>query len=119
MKPHRMFLVVFLTAALLWVGYRAYRAHFNLVTLNVSHMDVHRVVSKLEWQTWERIVISKNVGGNVTLNVHSVPLDEVLNIIGLQPDSRWARLYPLYLNAKSFTAFKKVLHGDLTPEGNG
>jgi hypothetical protein len=119
MKPSRMVLVVFLAAAVLWVGYRAYRAHFNLVTLKVSHMDVHRVVSKLEWQTWERIVLNKNVGGNVTLNVHNVPLDEVLNIIGLQTDSRWTRLYPLYSNQKSFTAFKKVLHGDLTPDGNG
>jgi len=96
MKPSRTILVASVTAAVLWGGYRAYRAHENLVTLNVRNMELRRVVSKLEWQTWERIVVSKNVGGNVTLNVHNVPLDDVLNIVGLQTDSRWARLYPIY-----------------------
>jgi len=119
MKPARVFLVVFLAAAVFWVGYRVYLAHANLVSLNVSHMDVHRVVSKIEWQTWERIVLSKNVHGNVTLNVHKVPLEEVLNIIGLQTDSRWTRLYPLYSSGKSLASFKLVLKGELPPVGNG
>jgi len=48
MKPARVFLVVFLAAAVFWVGYRVYLAHANLVSLNVSHMDVHRVISKIE-----------------------------------------------------------------------
>jgi hypothetical protein len=82
-------------------------------------MEVRRVVSKLQWQTWERIIVSKNVGGNVTLNVHNVPLDEVLNIVGLQTDSRWTRLYPIYSNRKSLSAFKEVLLGNLPPAGNG
>ncbi|HZR17337.1 MAG TPA: hypothetical protein VFE51_08420 [Verrucomicrobiae bacterium] len=119
MKPSRIFLVASLTAVLFWGAYRAYRAHLNLVTLNVRNMDVRRVVSKLEWQTWEHIVVSKNVGGRVTLNVHSVPLDEVLNIVGLQTDSRWTRLYPIYSTGKSLTAFNQVLLGKLPPAGNG
>jgi len=119
MKPHRIFLVVSATAVLLWGGYRVYRAHANLVTLNVRNMEVRRVVSKLEWQTWERIVVNKDVGGKVTLNVHSVPLDEVLNIVGLQTDSRWTRLYPIYSSGKSLAAFKQVLQGNLFPAGNG
>ena len=82
-------------------------------------MEVRRVVSKLEWQTWNRIVVNKNVGGNVTLNVHDVPLDEVLNIIGLQTDSRWTHLYPIYSTGKSFASFNKVLLGNLPPAGNG
>ena len=114
-----MFLVASATVAVLWAGYRAYRAHANLVTLTVRNMEVRRVVSKLEWQTWERIVVNKNVGGNVTLSVHNVPLDEVLNIVGLQTDSRWTRLYPIYSTPKSLAAFKQVLQGSLLPEGNG
>ena len=119
MKPHRIVLVALVTVAALWGCYRAYRAHANLVTLNVRNMEVRRVVSKLEWQTWKRIVLNNNVGGNVTLNVHNVPLDEVLNIIGLQTDSRWTRLYPLYSTRKSLAAFKQVLQGNLPPAGNG
>jgi hypothetical protein len=118
MKPSRMFLVASV-AVVLWIGYRAYRAHANLVTLNVHNMEVRRVVSKLEWQTWECIVVNKAVGGNVTLNVHNVPLEEVLNIVGLQTDSRWTRLYPVYSTGKSLNAFKQVLQGNLPPVGNG
>jgi hypothetical protein len=102
----------------LWGGYRAYRAHANLVTLNVHHMEVRRVVAKLQWQTWERIVVGKDVGGYVTMNVHSVPLEEVLNIVGLQTDSRWTRLYPVYSTGKSLAQFKQVLEGQLTPAEN-
>src|SRR5260370_32852719 len=119
MKPHRIVLVASVTAALLWAGYRAYRAHANLVTLNVRNMEVRRVVSKLEWQTWKHIVVNKDVGGQVTLNVHNVPLDEVLNIVGLQTDSRWTRLYPIYSTRKSLSTFNQVLEGNLPPAGTG
>ncbi len=119
MKPFRNFLVASVAVVLLWGGYRIYRAHANLVTLNVRNMDVRRVISKLEWQTWERIVVSKNVGGRVTLNVHSVPLEEVLNIVGLQTDSRWTHLYPIYSTSRSLTAFNHVLQGDFTAAANG
>ena len=118
MKASRTILVGCVTAAVLWGGYRAYRAHANLVTLNVHHMEVRRVVAKLQWQTWERIVVSKDVGGYVTMNVHSVPLEEVLNIVGLQTDSRWTRLYPVYSTGKSLTQFKQVLEGKVAPSEN-
>src|SRR5438045_3424361 len=119
MKPHGKFLLASVTAIVLWGGYRAYRAHPNLVTLNVRTMDIRRVWSKPQWQTWERIVVNKNVGGKVTLNVRNVPLDEVLNIVGLQTDSRWTRLYPIYSTRKSLTAFNQVLLGNLPAVGNG
>ena len=119
MKPHRKILVALVAATVLWGGYRAYRAHTNLVTLNVRNMEVRRVVSKLKWQTWENIIVGKNVGGNVTLNVHNVPLEEVLNIVGLQTDSRWTRLYPIYSTGKSLASFNRVLEGNLAPAGSG
>ncbi|MDB6040264.1 MAG: hypothetical protein JWM99_4105 [Verrucomicrobiales bacterium] len=119
MKPNRILLGLVLVGAVLWGGYRAYRAHLNLVTLNVRNMEVRKVISKLEWQTWERILVNKDVSGMVTLNVESVPLDEVLNIVGLQTDSRWTALYPIYSSSKSEVAFKKVVRGDLTAEDNG
>jgi|SRR5579862_5825293 len=119
MKTSRGVLVGALAAVVLWGGYRAYRAHANLVSLNVRNMEVRRVVSKLQWQTWNKIVVNKNVGGNVTLNVQNVPLEEVLNIIGLQTDSRWTHLYPIYSSRKSLKAFDQVLLGNLPPAGNG
>jgi hypothetical protein len=119
MRPSRIFLAVVILAAGVWGAYRAYRAHANLVTLTVRNMDVQRVVSKLEWQTWEKIVLSKGVSGKVTLQVHNVPLEEVLNIVGLQTDSRWTRLYPLYASRKSLATFQKVLQGNVPPAGNG
>lgn len=119
MKPSRIFLLAFVCAAVAWVGYCAYRAHYNLVTLNVQNMEVRRVVSKIEWQTWEHIVVGKNVGGKVTLNVHNAPLDDVLNIIGLQTDSRWTHLYPIYTTRRSMDRFNQVLLGNLVPAGNG
>jgi hypothetical protein len=119
MRPSRIFLAALILAAVVWGAYRAYCAHANLVTLTVRNMEVQRVVSKLQWQTWERIVLSKGVSGKVTLQVHNVPLDEVLNIVGLQTDSRWTRLYPLYSTRKSLATFQQVLQGNVPPVGNG
>jgi hypothetical protein len=119
MQPRRILWAVTVAVAVIWVGNRVYRAHANLVTLSVRNMDVHRVVSKLEWQTWNRIVVNKNVGGKVTLDVHNVPLDEVLNIVSLQTDTRWSRLYPIYSTRKSLTTFNQILRGDLPPTASG
>ena len=55
MKLSRVLLAALILAAVVWGAYRAYRAHANLVTLTVRNMEVQRVVSKLQWQTWEKI----------------------------------------------------------------
>ncbi|HEV8544299.1 MAG TPA: hypothetical protein VGR78_18070, partial [Verrucomicrobiae bacterium] len=119
MKRKRVIGAVVLAGVLIWVGYRAYLAHANLVTLNVRNMDIHRVVSKIEWQTWERIIVNKNVGGLITLNVHKVPLDQVLDILALQSGSRWTALYPIYRASASEGKFEKVVHGDVPAAENG
>ena len=64
-------------------GYAAYRAHLNLVTLNVRDADVRRVVRSIEWQTWEKIIVHHDVSGKVTLNVHEMPLEQVFRIISV------------------------------------
>jgi type II secretory pathway component HofQ len=86
----RILISVAIGVALLWAGYRVYRAHYNLVTLKVRDMDVRQAVSKIEWQTWERIIVNKDVSGKVTFDVHDVPLDAVLDIIALQTSGRGA-----------------------------
>src|SRR5258708_15538875 len=119
MRLYRVLLALLIHGVVLWGGYRVYRAHANLVTLNVHNMEVRQVVSKIEWQTWERILVNKDVSGKVTLDVHSVPLEEVLGIIGLQTDAKWTRLYPIYSSGKSAVAFNKVVRGDLPAAGSG
>ncbi len=102
-----------------WVGYRIYLAYADLVTLNVRDMDVRKVVPKLEWQTWEKILLAKDVTGNVTLNVKRVPLSEVLNIIALQTSARWTALYPIYLRSVATEKFEKVVRGEMPAAGSG
>lgn len=119
MKPYRNAAIVVLAVVLAWGGYRAWMAHLNLVTLDVRNMDVRKVVSKIEWQTWERILVNKDVGGVVTMKVKRVPLDEVLNIIALQTSTRWAALFPLYTSGKSGVNFQKVVRGEMPASGNG
>lgn len=102
-----------------WGTYAAIRAHSKLVTLNVHNADVRQVVRKIEWQTWEDVLVQKGVEGKITLNVHRVPLEEVLNLIGEQTSARWSAMYPLYSSGKSLSAFKKSLRGDINPAENG
>ena len=104
---------------MLWGGWLAYRARSNLVTLNVRNMDVRKVVSKIQWQTWERIIVNNDVSGNVTLNVTKVPLEAVLHVVAMQTSSRWTALYPLYSTGKSVVAFKKAVRGDMPASESG
>ena len=98
---------------LAWGGYRAYLAHQNLVTLDVRNADVRDVVRKIEWQTWETIVVNKDVKGKVTLNVRRMPLEEVLGIIGDQTSSRPVALYPIYSKGDAVVNLRKLIRGDL------
>lgn len=119
MKRSQILFAIIAAAVALWAARHIYRAHADLVTLHVHGMEVRRVISKLEWQTWERILVNNDLSGTVTLNVDNVPLDEVLNIVGLQTNARWTRLYPIYSSGKASVAFKKVVRGDIPMLGSG
>jgi len=106
-------------AALGYGIWAAVRAHSNLVTLNVRNMEIRQVVKKIEWQTWERIFVDKNVQGKVTLNVRKVPLEEVLRILSDQTFSRWSVIYPLYSTGDSLSWLKKSLRGEANPAEHG
>ncbi|HMJ90932.1 MAG TPA: hypothetical protein VK530_14010 [Candidatus Acidoferrum sp.] len=106
-------------AVLVWGCYRGYRARLNLVTLNVRNMDVRKVVSKIQWQTWERVIVHKDIAGPVTIEVKNVPIDDVLNIIGLQVHARWTALYPIYARGAALVPLKKAVRGDITISGSG
>jgi hypothetical protein len=102
-----------------WVANAAYRAHSKLVTLNVRNADVRVVVRSVEWQTWERIIVNRDVSGRVTLNVSRMPLERVLAIMSEQLSARWQAVYPLYSSRKSKLALEKVVLGEAKPGDYG
>jgi hypothetical protein len=97
----------------------AWRAHRNLVTIDVRDMDVRKVVGKMEWQTWEDIHVHKEVQGKITLKVINTPLEEVLRIVGSQSQSRPALFYALYSDGKSLSRLEQSLRGEVDPATHG
>jgi hypothetical protein len=104
---------------LVWGAHAALRAHSKRVTLNVRNADVRDVIRQVEWQTWEFIFVQKGVTGKITLNVHNIPLEQALDMIGEQASSRWTAVFPLYSSGKSLAAFKQALRGDINPVDHG
>ena len=70
---------IVLVAVGVWFGRAAWRAHQNIVTLNVRNMPLKDVVRKMEWQTWKKILVDKRLSGNVTLRLKNVPLAQALD----------------------------------------
>lgn len=99
--------------ALFWLGGKALQAQKNLVTLEVRDADVRSVLRKIQWQTWETIVVHKDVKGKVTLNVHKVPLEEVLGIISDQTSLRITAVYPIFSKGRVYTNLRKLARGDI------
>lgn len=118
-RPVLTVLVVVLAVVLAWFSFLAWRAHSNLVTLDVRNMEVREVVRKIEWQTWELILVQKGVEGKVTLKVKKMPLNDVMAIVSDQTSSRFSAYYPLYSSSKSLKNFKQALRGELSPAQHG
>jgi hypothetical protein len=115
----RIVILVAVAALLIWGCYRGHRAHLNLVTLHVRNMDARKVISKIQWQTWERIIVHKDIDGLVTIDVTDAPLEDVLNIISIQLHAKWTALYPIYARGSALVPFKKAVRGDIAISGSG
>jgi Spy/CpxP family protein refolding chaperone len=119
-KRRSQWLWAVLFLAMLGYGARfVWRAHRNLVTLDVREMDVRKVVKKMEWQTWENIHVHKEVQGKITLKVINTPLEEVLRIVSAQSQSRPALFYALYSDGKSLSRLNQSLRGEVDPAMHG
>ncbi|MEJ0088755.1 MAG: hypothetical protein WDM80_03235 [Limisphaerales bacterium] len=79
-----------------WLGRAAWRAHKNIVTLNVRNMPLKDVIGKIEWQTWEKIQVDKHLDGNVTLQLKNVPLAEALDRVAEEAGARAQTLYAVH-----------------------
>lgn len=99
-------------AAFAYAGRVAWRAHRDLVTLNVRSLPLREVVAKLRWQTWEPIYVGKEVDGLVTLRVENQPLEAVLNILNEQVNGRWTAVYPLYSSRKSLAVARTLAQAE-------
>ena len=102
-----------------YVTWAAIRAHRNLVTLNVRDMEVRKVISKIEWQTFETIIPDKNVKGKVTMNVRNVPLEVAMQIISDQTESRFGTVYPIYSSSRTLNMLQRAMRGEIEPEFAG
>ncbi len=103
MKHSTLWLGVAL-AVTAYAGRLAWRAHQDLVTLDVRALPVREVAAKLRWQTWEPVLVGPEVEGAITLRVQDQPLEVVLNILNEQINGRWTAVYPLYSSRKSLAA---------------
>jgi hypothetical protein len=91
-----------------YAGRLAWRAHRDLVTLDVRALPVREVAAKLRWQTWEPVLVGPEVEGTITLRVKDQPLEVVLNILNEQINGRWTAVYPLYSSRKSLAAARSM-----------
>jgi hypothetical protein len=72
-------------------------------------MEVRQVVKKIERQTWESIVLNKEVQGKVTLNVRKAPLEAVLELVAGQVSARSSHIYPIYRSKSSLKELQALL----------
>lgn len=122
MKAKHLFLVlaVLLAAGGLWFARAAWRAHRQLVTLDIPNATLAVVLRKIEWQVWEKIRTEESLAGvHVTLHAKDTPLPEVLDRLGAQAGARWNTLYAVYRGKPALRALDSALKGDgkLDPAG--
>ena len=88
-----------------------WRAHHQIVTLNVRNMPLAQVIRKLEWQTWQKICVDGKLSGNVTLAVRDRPLTEVLERVAEQTDAHWCTVHAVYDTSRALRQLKNSLTG--------
>jgi hypothetical protein len=108
-----------LAAGGLWFARAAWRAHRQVVTLDVRNVPLADVLRKLERQTWRKLRAEKNVDARITLQVMNKPLSYVLDRLAEQAGARWSTLYAVYASTPALNALDSSLRGDgkLEPAG--
>lgn len=102
-----------------WSGRAAWRAHYQLVSLDVRNAPVAEVLRKIERQTWKKIRAEKGLDAHITLHVTDKPLRVVLDRIAEQAGAHWSTLYAVYDSSRALRALDSALRGDgqLEPAG--
>jgi len=97
--------------ATIWFGRLAWRAHHNLVTLDVRNMPLAEVVRSLERQTWEKIRFDKSMKARISLNVKDAPLARVLDMVAERAGARWQRVFAVGASDAAMAKLEAVLEG--------
>ena len=113
MKRSQILVLVAVGLAAAYTGRLAWRAHKDIVTLDVHNMKVADVAKKLRWQTWESITVHKDLTNRVTIQVEDQPLVGVLALIADQCEGRWSVAYPLYTTGAKLALAKRVATGEV------
>jgi hypothetical protein len=108
-----------LLAGGLWFARAAWRAHQQIVTLDVYNTPLAEVLRKVEWQTWRKIRAEKNLDARITLHVKDKPLPYVLDRLAEQAGARWSTLYAVYGSKRGLKSLDSALRADgkLEPAG--
>ncbi len=121
MKPKYLVMTLgtVLAAGGLWLGHTAWRAHLQLVTLDVREVPLTDVLRMIERQTWTKIRAEKSVDARITLRVKDALLRSVLDRIAQQAGARWSTVYAVYDSSHALKALDSTLRGDgkLEPVG--
>ncbi|MBU6400609.1 MAG: hypothetical protein KGS61_09840 [Verrucomicrobia bacterium] len=110
---------VLLAAGGLWIGRAGWRAHRQLVTLDVREVPLAEVLRRIERQTWTKLRAEASLDTRITLRVTDQPLAYVLDRLAEQAGARWSTLYAVYDSSAALTALDAALRGDgrLEPAG--
>ena len=108
-----------LAAGGLWFGRAAWRAHHQLVSLDVHNVPLAEVLRKVESQTWTKIRAEKSLDARITLHVVDKPLSHVMDRLAEQAGATWSTLYAVYGSSQALNALDAALCGDgkLGPAG--
>jgi hypothetical protein len=122
MKAKHLLLVMaaLLAAGGLWFARAAWRAHRQLVTLDIPNATLAVVLRKIEWQVWKKIRTEESLAGvHVILHAKNTPLPEVLDRLAKQAGADWNTLYAVYRDTRALKALDSALQGDgkLDPAG--
>lgn len=115
MKPKHLFLAIaaLLAAGGFWFARAAWRAHRQLVTLDIPNATLAVVLRKIEWQVWEKIRTEESLAGvHVKLHVKDRPLTEVLDRLAEQAGARWNTVYAVYRGKRALKALDSALQRD-------
>lgn len=121
MKTKYLFLGLgaLLVAGVLWTCHAVWRAHQQLVTLNVRNVPLAEVLRKIQRQTWTKIRAEKNLDARITLRVKDKPLSYVLDRVAEQAGAHWSALYAVYTSSRALRTLESALGGEGKIEAAG
>jgi hypothetical protein len=107
----KLIIIGIAAAASIWLGRVVWRAHYDLVTLQVRNTPLAEVIRQIERQTREKVRADKKLDAKVTLDVKNLPLPRVLDLLSEQAGARWGKTYAVYESDSAVRRLESVLLG--------